>query len=173
MLRNSSSTYERAKMLWSRMPDHLRLAKTLQNHKDRTALQQDFLLNARLTYLQIILLLSNGEGFLKHASLGGEARSELLDVSKEMLSLVVEAIVLRNYLVNSGTGLIWKVNHHLPLASLLVLAKASADWVIGCALRPSSCWHRLLVASTNMQHTTSSRALSQSYSKSIYLCHRS
>lgn len=39
-----------------------------------------------------------------------EPDSSIVDVSDQMLALVVEAILLRDQLVFSGTSLLWKVN---------------------------------------------------------------
>lgn len=124
MLMRPSAIHERAVMLWSMLPQHLRLERSLCSHRHRTPLQQDFLLNARLTYLQILFLLNDGDEFLKHNDAESGAHSELLDVSKEMLGLVVEVIVLRDRLVNSGTGLLWKVNESHPLR-----ASHSFEWM--------------------------------------------
>jgi len=46
-----------------------------------------------------------------------EPDPSLISVSAEILSLAVEAAVLRHHLANSGTGIWWKVRYSLPLLS--------------------------------------------------------
>jgi hypothetical protein len=107
---SSSGIYGRARNLWSRLPENFRLEGSMLSCKRRNAFEQDFLLNARLTYLQIFFLLHDRES-IQRDSLGSVG--DILAISQEMLSLVVEAIVLRDRLVNSGTGLVWKVSVNL------------------------------------------------------------
>ena len=104
--------------LWSELPQHMRLEGSLRTHKHRGAFEQDFLLFARLDWLQVRFLLGSGE--LLHRSADAPQNHEtILAVSGEMLSLVVEAIVSRDHLVNSGTGLVWKVSRY-PVIFLLM-----------------------------------------------------
>ncbi|OBT83805.1 hypothetical protein VE02_08659 [Pseudogymnoascus sp. 03VT05] len=80
--------------------------------------ERDFLAGARLDHLHILFLLCLVS--LRHIS---EPDDSLLEVAVEMLSLVVETIVLRERLVNSGTSLIWKVSlYGLPAAGIISLA---------------------------------------------------
>ncbi len=65
----------------------------------------------RLNQLQILFLLR-----LVLVSRLSEPDASLLGVSQEILSLVVEIIVLRDQIVNSGTGLVWKVSESDPLS---------------------------------------------------------
>lgn len=100
--------------LWSRLPEHFKITDTLPLHDRHTPYELDLLLDCRLQYLQILLLLY-----------GGTRRDglEILDVSEEIMSLVVDAVILRDRIVNSGTSLIWKVsNFGLRAAGLIALS---------------------------------------------------
>lgn len=68
-------------------------------------IERDFLASARLNYLHVhfLLHLSQNERIK-------EPSHHLLSVSAEMLSLVVEAAVLKEQLLNSGTGIVWRVS---------------------------------------------------------------
>ena len=90
------------------LPAHLRLEGSLDEHKHRTPFELDFLVNARLTYLQVLFLLHGGE-FLQCPIHHEHERPEILKVSMEMLALVVETVVRKDHLVDSGTSLVWKV----------------------------------------------------------------
>lgn len=89
---------------WQNLPAHFRLATALKECPGRPFVR-DFLLNTRLDYLHTHFLL--GLASLQTMS---EPDETLLIVACETLSLVVEAILLRNKLVNSGSCLIWKVS---------------------------------------------------------------
>lgn len=81
----------------------------MRSCRSRTSFEQDLLLNIRLDYLQVIFLLES-DGVLVHNSRSREDLRKLFKVSEEIFSLVVEAIVRRNDIVNSGTSLVWKVS---------------------------------------------------------------
>lgn len=66
--------------------------------------EQDFLVGTRLDYLHTLFLLE-----LSSQRKMSEPDESILKVAGEMLSHVVELIILRDCLVNSGTCLIWKV----------------------------------------------------------------
>lgn len=105
---------DRVSNVWTRLPPHFRIEHSLHPHIQRTPFELDLLLNNRLQYLQVLFLLHGAE------SHGGES---LLEISEEMLSLVVDAIVLRDRLVNSGVSLIWKVsNYGLRAAGMVSLS---------------------------------------------------
>ncbi|EHK22740.1 uncharacterized protein TRIVIDRAFT_124113, partial [Trichoderma virens Gv29-8] len=79
---------------------------------------RDFLAGARLEYLHTHFLL----GFLSQRKVA-EPEEALLRTSTEMLSIVVETIILRDRMANSGTCLIWKVAQYgLPAAGIISLA---------------------------------------------------
>lgn len=58
----------------------------------------------RLTYLHVLFLLRL---LLLHTLT--EPDTAIIETAGQMLALVVEIILLREQLTNSGTGLIWKV----------------------------------------------------------------
>ena len=68
------------------------------------AFERDLLASIRLDQLHVLFLLQ-----LSFLDTLTEPDSSILDISDQMLSLVVDAILLRDQLVNSGTGLVWKV----------------------------------------------------------------
>lgn len=74
---------------------------------DRSPFERDFLLGTRLDYLHIIFLLQSL--LLRHLN---ETEDALLETSQEILSLVVEALMLKDRLVNAGSGIDWKVSLH-------------------------------------------------------------
>jgi hypothetical protein len=99
----NSYIQKKAETEWQNLPSNFRLKSSLKECS-RYAFERDFLAGLRLDYLHTLFLLR----LLFHDTL---ARPDpaILDVSDQMLALVVEVILLRDQLVNSGTGLIWKV----------------------------------------------------------------
>ncbi|KAH6887073.1 hypothetical protein B0T10DRAFT_530370 [Thelonectria olida] len=84
----------------------------------RNPFERDFLVAIRLDYLHTLFLVS-----LVSQKKTSEPEEALLTVAGEMLSLTVEAIILRDRLVNAGTSLIWKVAQYgLPAAGVVSLA---------------------------------------------------
>jgi hypothetical protein len=59
----------------------------------------------RLNHLHVLFLLN-----LLALNRLSEPDNQILDTSQEILSLVVEVILLRDQLVNSGTSFAWKVS---------------------------------------------------------------
>ncbi|KAH6664578.1 hypothetical protein B0J14DRAFT_630429 [Halenospora varia] len=107
----------KAEEQWQILPTHFKLVTRLKDCHLRP-FERDFLVGTRLDHLHTLFLLDLV--LLRHIS---EPNDSLLKVAVEMLSLVVEAIVLRDRLVNSGTCLIWKVAHFgLPAAGIVSLA---------------------------------------------------
>lgn len=94
--------------------------RTLRPFEHRSPFDNDFLLDMRLTYLQILFLLKSS-GVTDEHNDANSTTIELLEICQEMLALVVEAIVLRNHLVNSGTSLLWKVRANILALYVLSL----------------------------------------------------
>ncbi|KAH8891240.1 hypothetical protein GQ53DRAFT_841627 [Thozetella sp. PMI_491] len=116
-LRLAMEIQQRAEVNWSYLPPHFRLEKNWKS-QGKTPFERDFLVHTRLNHLQIIFLLR-----LMLVGRLSEPDASLLAVAQEIVSLVVETVVLRDYIVNSGTGLIWKVAHYgLPAAGIISLA---------------------------------------------------
>jgi hypothetical protein len=88
---------------WEALPAHFRLEGNL-NECTTNPFERDFLLSTRLNHLQVKFLLR----FVLLDSLA-QPDEMIVTIAQQMLSLVVEGILLREYLANSGTGLIWKV----------------------------------------------------------------
>ena len=63
------------------------------------------MVSIRINYLHVQLLLR-----LALVQRVSEPNIELVTVAADMLSLTVEAIVLKHHMVNSGTGLVWRVS---------------------------------------------------------------
>lgn len=72
---------------------------------DRQPVELDFMLSNRLNYLHVLFLLQSA--LVRSMS---EPDAEIINVAAEMLSLVAEAMVLKDSLAFSGTGLLWKVS---------------------------------------------------------------
>ncbi|KXH34928.1 hypothetical protein CSIM01_01964 [Colletotrichum simmondsii] len=103
--------------LWQDLPGHFRLGSSLRECQ-QSPFERDFLAHIRLDYLHNLFLL----GLVSQQPIS-EPNDELLKVAIEMLSIVVEVILLRDQLVNSGTCLIWKVAQYgLPAAGVISLA---------------------------------------------------
>ncbi|VUC28933.1 unnamed protein product [Clonostachys rosea] len=102
---------------WNSLPDQYKLVTSLKL-SDAEPFVNDLLLSVRLDYLHTLFLLHLAS--LKQVTRPSEA---LLCSASEMLSLITEAIMLRDRLVNSGTSLIWKVAQYgLPAAGIISLA---------------------------------------------------
>lgn len=95
----------RVEKQWQDLPAHFRRATSLPERRT-SPFQRDFLAGTRLDYLHILFLL----GLVSEPGLFGP-NDDLLMVATEMLSIVVEVIILRDQLVNSGSCLIWKVSN--------------------------------------------------------------
>ncbi|KAL6874613.1 hypothetical protein HDV57DRAFT_237261 [Trichoderma longibrachiatum] len=102
---------------WQDLPPHYRLTTSLKDCP-LGPFARDFLAGARLEYLHTHFLL----GFLSQRKVA-EPDEALLRTASEMLSIVVETIILRDRTANSGTCLIWKVAQYgLPAAGIISLA---------------------------------------------------
>jgi hypothetical protein len=88
---------------WDALPAHFRLEGSLKQ-SNNSPFERDFLISIRLNYLHISFLLRRL--LLRRLA---EPDVPVLEVAQQMLHLVVEAILLRDDLANSGTGLDWKV----------------------------------------------------------------
>lgn len=93
----------RAEAQWQALPLHLRLDGRLIECK-RGPFDCDFLLSARLNHLHVQFLLQ----FVLLENLTSPTE-EMVRISEQMLNLVADAVLFRDNLANSGTGLTWKV----------------------------------------------------------------
>lgn len=88
---------------WNALPAHFRLESSLKQCA-QSPFQRDFLAHVRLTHLHVLFLLR-----LLLLNTLSEPDIPIIETAGQMLALVVEIILLREQLTNSGTGLIWKV----------------------------------------------------------------
>lgn len=100
---NSRLLELRVEDMWQGLPKAFRLESTLKEYNG-THFERDFVALTRLDYLQILFLLQ-----LMLARRHSESNIRLRSISQDILSLTVEMVVLRNRIINSGCGLIWKV----------------------------------------------------------------
>lgn len=99
-----SEIASRAEAQWQALPAHFRLSGSLRQCT-KTPFERDFLVSTRLNYLHVQFLLHIA--LLNHLA---EPDTSIVEISQQILTLVVEAILFRDHLANSGTGLIWKVS---------------------------------------------------------------
>lgn len=65
--------------------------------------QKDFLISTRLNHLHVLFLLR-----LLIPNTLADPDTVIMKIAGEMLALVVELILVRDQIVNSGTSLVWK-----------------------------------------------------------------
>jgi len=88
---------------WATFPDFLKLDGDLRDC-NRPPIEREFLLNTELHHLQILFLLHRIRSRQSH-----ERSEDYLQVASRMLSLVVQAILIREGIVPSENSLVWKV----------------------------------------------------------------
>ncbi|KAI8653719.1 hypothetical protein NCS56_01326700 [Fusarium sp. Ph1] len=88
---------------WNSLPAHFRVQDGIRSHSN-SPFQRDFIASIRLNYLHVSFLLRR----LRWDRLS-EPNTPLVEVAIEMLKLVVELVMLREELSNSGTKLSWKI----------------------------------------------------------------
>ncbi|KAJ5748421.1 uncharacterized protein N7511_010117 [Penicillium nucicola] len=102
---------------WQSLPPHFRLEASLKQCT-QSPFQRDFIASVRLHHLHVLFL--HSLLLLKSPT---EPSASIINTASQMLTLVVEIILLRDQLTNSGTGLIWKVAYYgLPAAGIMLLA---------------------------------------------------
>jgi hypothetical protein len=116
----------KAEARWQALPPHFRLEGSLKQCT-RDPFERDFVASVRLNHLHVLFLLR-----LLLLNTPAEPDMSMIEVAQQMLSLVVETILLRDQLVNSGTGLIWRV------CVWYILLYHYTKHKVGCVLRPPS-----------------------------------
>lgn len=101
----------RAEQQWEALPPQFRLESSLKQCA-QSPFDRDFLAHVRLNHLHVLFLLR-----LLLLNNLTEPDIPIIETAGQMLALVVELILLRDQLTNSGTGLIWKVRSHLYCVS--------------------------------------------------------
>ena len=107
-----------AEVQWLVLPPQFRLEGLLKLH-DRKPVERDFVVGAKLTHLHVLFLVQ-----LALARQVPKPSSELVSISVKMLGLVVEAIVLKDSLSNSGTSLVWKESKPLTYEPQLTFERS-------------------------------------------------
>lgn len=95
---------------WNAVPADHRLDCDLKSC-NRQPVERDFMANMKLNYLHVHFLLRLA--CVCPMATGGDP--DLVRISTEILSLVVEAIMLKDQILNSGTSLVWKVTQISPI----------------------------------------------------------
>ncbi|CAH0005094.1 unnamed protein product [Clonostachys byssicola] len=116
-IRRASVIKAEADLQWESLPAHFKLEGPMKS-QDCSPVELDKLLGTKLNYLHVLFLLR--QALRRRTS---DWDPELNSVAGQMLSLVVEALMLREGLVNSGTSLVWKVVYYgLAAAGVICLA---------------------------------------------------
>ncbi|KAK1145368.1 hypothetical protein N8T08_004243 [Aspergillus melleus] len=113
-----SAIQDRAEAQWRALPPHFQLEGSIRQHTRQSPFDQDFLVSVRLNQLHVLLLLR-----LLLVNTLVDPDTSVVTIAGEMLALVVEVVLNRDQLTNSGTGLVWKIAHYgLPAAGIVLLA---------------------------------------------------
>ncbi|KAL4962740.1 uncharacterized protein BDV14DRAFT_202560 [Aspergillus stella-maris] len=100
------------------LPAHFQLHGPLRKYTTTDPFKRDFVAAVRLNHLHVLFLLS-----LLQLRTPAEPDGTIIAVAEEMISIVVDLILLRDQIVNSGTSLVWKIAYYaLPAAGILLLA---------------------------------------------------
>ncbi|KAF2112247.1 hypothetical protein BDV96DRAFT_497984 [Lophiotrema nucula] len=114
---NASRIEAAANALWDSLPRSYHLEGPLKMY-DRSPVERDFLISARLNHIHIFFMLHMA---LQRRTTDPDA--PLIKVSAQILSLVCEAVLLKDTLANSGTTLVWKVAYYgLAAAGIVCLS---------------------------------------------------
>ncbi|KAL4812584.1 hypothetical protein BDW67DRAFT_193577 [Aspergillus spinulosporus] len=99
------------------LPTHLKLECSLRKCTN-DSFKRDFLAAVRLNHLHVMFMLS-----LLQLHTPAEPDTPTVEIAEEIISLIVDLILLRDQIVNSGTSLVWKITYYaLPAAGILLLA---------------------------------------------------
>ncbi|KAE8409965.1 hypothetical protein BDV37DRAFT_277613 [Aspergillus pseudonomiae] len=113
----ASVIQEKAETYWEALPPQFRLEGSLKQCT-QNPFERDFVAAVRLNHLHVLFLLR-----LLLLNTPAEPDMPITEVAQQMMSLVVESILVRDQLVNSGTALVWRVAHYgLPAAGIILLA---------------------------------------------------
>ena len=102
---------------WEALPAHFKFETSLKQ-ASQSPFGRDHLVSARLNHLHVLFLLKLLE--LERLS---DPDDDIIQVSQSIVAVVLEAILLRDQLANSGTGLVWKVVYFgIPAVGVILLA---------------------------------------------------
>lgn len=120
---------------WEALPSHFKFEASLKQ-ASQSPFGRDHLVSARLHHLHVLFLLKLLE--LERLS---DPDDEIIEVSQSIVAVVLEAILLRDQLANSGTGLVWKVVYFaIPAVGVILLA----------ILRKPRLWQARILQSLNV-----------------------
>ncbi|KAL3440661.1 hypothetical protein BJX65DRAFT_26051 [Aspergillus insuetus] len=103
------------------LPTHFQLRGSLRKPTPTTSkdpFERDFLAAVRLNHLHVLFLLS-----LLQLHTPAEPDETIIEIAEDTVLIIVDLILLRDQIVNSGTSLVWKIAYYgLPAAGILLLA---------------------------------------------------
>ncbi|KAJ9220365.1 hypothetical protein DTO169C6_7254 [Paecilomyces variotii] len=107
-----------AEAQWNALPPQFQLDGSSKQFDQEPPFERDFLISTRLNHLHVLFLLR-----LLFLSTPAEPDASIFTIAGDILALVVEAMLIRDQVVNSGTSLKWKIAHYgLPAAGIVLLA---------------------------------------------------
>ncbi|CAG9954335.1 unnamed protein product [Clonostachys rosea f. rosea IK726] len=108
---------EREAAHWEALPASFRYEGSLKDYP-QSPFERDFVASIRLNHLHILFLVR-----LLHLDRLAEPDEPIVEIAKEMTNLIVEVILFREQLANSGTSLIWKITcYGLPAIGILLMS---------------------------------------------------
>ena len=131
-----SEIASRIELQYRNLPASFRLKTPLKQCTAKSPFERDFLVSTSLNHLHVQFLLHLA--LLDHLA---DPDPQILEVSQQILALVVEAILLRDNLANSGTGLIWKVASTVPVTRLALILKVVRLRTMVCLQPAFFYWH--------------------------------
>lgn len=136
----ASAIQKKAELQWLALPRYFQLHGPMKSY-DVQPIVLDRILGAKLNHLHVLFLLR-----LALVRRMSEPDPEINKVAADMLNLVIEAVMLKDSLVNSGTSLVWKVSVRFTGFLTKVLTSAAK----GCLLRSGRSRSNLPLASSNI-----------------------
>ncbi|KAJ5087375.1 hypothetical protein N7456_010991 [Penicillium angulare] len=113
-----SSIQLQAESQWDALPPQFKIEGGFKDDERYSPFQKDFLISTRLNHLHVLFLLR-----LLMPNTLAAPDTLIVEIAGEMLSLVVDVILIRDQTVNSGTSLKWKIAHYgLPAVAMMVIA---------------------------------------------------
>ncbi|KAJ5136703.1 hypothetical protein N7448_005257 [Penicillium atrosanguineum] len=111
---------------WNGVPESYRLDCNLKAC-GRRPVERDFMVNMKLNYLHVQFLLQ----LALFNPMTMNPNPELVRISLDMLGLVVETVMLKDQIINSGTSLVWKVAYYgLSAAGLISLTLVNQSYAM-------------------------------------------
>lgn len=92
-----------AEQNWSLLPQHFQLHTNIRQCA-QDSFERDFIGSVQLNHLHVLFLLNM---LLLRAP--NEPSPSIVDIAEQILCILVDMILLRDQLTNSGTSLVWKV----------------------------------------------------------------